>query len=420
MQRHRERIHFNQTNIFDKNQQKGRAMAETATKKLNTEFPEATEFSLCPVQFFGKSKDGERNPFTQKNGKPLTRAKIKILSYIWTVRKNFGAHVKLTVADIARACGLTWITAKENLTQLRLLDNLITDTGKQYKIIPKVNGSNYFTVENYLLTKKFDIDGTRRKLPATAVLILDRLKSFYLEVDENGEYINYDFKNRKPKNYFYSSEQGLATLLNLPKSTIAYNIPLLLKLKLLYRNKRLKYKNEAGKSVYKIVQFVPGNTQSIFVVPYEVLAVELRSTYEPQKVDFIENADEIEITDEALEKVYAELRAEAEAKTAAARELAFNDKELTAVKAELDEAICTAFTAQENGGNVQEAKEYWDTAQARYLKRLAELGITEEEISEPPYLCRICRDTGYTNTGQRCRCRSRVKELIISRMFKRK
>ena len=131
--------------------------------------------------------------------------------------------------------------------------------------------------------------------------------------DENGEYINYDFKNRKPKNYFYSSEQGLATLLNLPKSTIAYNIPLLLKLKLLYRNKRLKYKNEAGKSVYKIVQFIPGNTQSIFVVPYEVLAVELRSTYEPQKIDFIENADEIEITDEALEKVYAELRAEADA-----------------------------------------------------------------------------------------------------------
>lgn len=397
-------------------------MTETATKKLNTEFPEATEFSLCPVKFLGKSKDGKHNPFTQKNGKPLARAKIKILSYIWTVRKNFGTHVKLSVADIARACGLTWITAKENLTQLQLLDNLITDTGKQYKIIPKVNGGNYFTVENYLLTKKFDIDGTRRKLPASAVLILDRLKSFYLETDKNGEYINYNFKNRKPKNYFYSSEQGLATLLNLPKSTVSYNVPLLIKLGLLYRNKRIKYKDKNGKSVYKIIQerAVPGNTQSIFVVPYEVLAVELRSTYEPQKVDFIENIDEIEITDEALEKVYAELRAEAETKTAAARELAFNDEELTAAKAELDEAICTAFTVQENGENVQEAKEYWNTAQARYLKRLAELGITEEEISEPPYLCRSCSDTGNTNTGQRCRCRSRVKELIISRMFKRK
>lgn len=128
-------------------------MTETATTKLNTEFPEATEFSLCPVQFLGKSKDGKYNPFTQKSGKPLARAKINILSYIWTVRKNFGVYVKLTVADIARACGLTWITAKTNLTQLQLLDNLITDTGKQYKIIPKVNGKNYFTVENYLLTK---------------------------------------------------------------------------------------------------------------------------------------------------------------------------------------------------------------------------------------------------------------------------
>ena len=213
-------------------------MAETTAKKLNIEFPEATEFSLCPVQFLGVSKNGECNPFTQKNGKPLARSKIKILNYIWTVRKNFGAHIKLLVADIARACGITWITAKENLTQLRLLDNLISETGKQYKILPKVKGGNYFTVENYLHTKKFNIDGKERKLPQTAVLLLDRLKSFYLEVDKNGEFINYNFKNRKPKNYFYSSEQGLATLLNLPKSTVSYNVPLLIKLGLLYRNRR--------------------------------------------------------------------------------------------------------------------------------------------------------------------------------------
>ena len=155
-------------------------------------------------------------------------------------------------------------------------------------------------------------------------------------------------------------------------------------------------------------------------MPYEVLAVELRSTYEPRKVDFIENADEIDITDEAIEKVYAELHAEAETKYAAARELAFKDEELTAAKSELDEAINEAFTAQENGENVQEVKELWNTAQARYYRRLAELGISEEEISEPQYLCRRCRDTGQTDTGQRCRCRTRVKEFIISRIFKRK
>lgn len=398
-------------------------MQEAITKKFNIEFPEATEFSLCPVQFLGKTKnEKEFNPFTQKNGKPLARAKIKILNYIWTVRKNFGTHVKLNVADIARACGLTWVTAKVNLTQLRLLDNLITETGKQYKIIPKVNGKNYFTVENYLHTKKFNIDGTSRKLPATAVLILDRLKAFYLETDENGEYINYDFESQQPKNYFFSSNQGLATLLNLPKSTVSYDVPLLIKLGLLYRNKQLKYKDENGKPVYKITQerAVPGNAKSIFVVPYEVLAVELRSTYTPQKVDFIENADEIEITEEAIEKVYAELRKEAEAKTAAARELAFNDEELTAAKSELDEAQKIAFAAQESGENVQAAVKRWDTARARYYGRLAELDISEEEITEPQYLCRRCRDTGYTDTGQRCRCRSRVKELIISRMFKRK
>lgn len=397
-------------------------MQDTATKKLNIELPEATEFSLCPVQFLGKAKNGKVNPFADKFGKPLSRAKIKILAYIWTVRKNFGLHVKLPVADIARACGLTWVTAKENLTQLRLLDNLIAETGKnKYKIIPKVSG-NYFPLENYLHTKKFDIDGKRKKLPATSVMILERIKAHYLETDENGEYINYDFKTREPINYFYSSEQGLATLLNLPKSTVSYAITPILRAKLLYRKKRLKYKDEKGKPYYKITQErgVPGNAKSIFVVPYEVLAVELRSTYEPQKVDFIYNSEEIEITEEAIEKVYAELHAEAEARTAAARELAFNDEEFTAAKSELDEAISETFTAQENGENVQEAQELWNIAQARYLKRLAELGISEAEISEPQYLCRRCRDTGYTDTGQRCRCRTRVKELIISRMFKRK
>ena len=165
-------------------------MQDTATKKLNIELPEATEFSLCPVQFLGKAKNGKFNPFADKFGKPLARAKIKILAYIWTVRKNFGLHVKLPVADIARACGLTWVTAKKNLTQLRLLDNLIAETGKnKYKIIPKVSG-NYITLENYLHTKKFNIDGQFRKLPATSVMILERIKAHYLETDENGEYIN--------------------------------------------------------------------------------------------------------------------------------------------------------------------------------------------------------------------------------------
>lgn len=394
----------------------------TATKKLNNDFPVATEFSLCPVQFLGKTKDGKFNPFTNKHGRPLGRNKTKILSYIWTVRKNFGVNVELTVADIARTCGITWVTAKDNLTQLEL-NNLISKTEKNgYKIIPKVNGKNYFTLENYLHTKKFDIDGKRKKLPATAVLILDRLKSFFLETDANGEYINYDFKNRKPKNYFYSSEKGLAKLLNLPTSTVSDNITLLLRLKLLYRNKRLKYQDDNGKPVYKTVQErnVTGNAKSIFVVPYEVLAVELRSTYTPQEVDFIENIDEIEITEEALKKVYAELHAEAEAKFAAARELASNDDEFTAAKAELEEAISVSFTALENGENVQEAKELWNSAQARYVKRLSELGLSEEELLEPQYLCRRCRDTGFADTGQRCRCRVRVKELIISRMFKRK
>lgn len=397
-------------------------MAEVTAKKLNIMFPEATEYTLFPVQFSGKQKEGEYNPFVDYKGKPLCRGKSKILSYIYTVQKNFGAHVKLSKADIARACGLSYPAALDNITQLQL-DGLIYDKDGVYRILPKVNSGYYFQLENWLLTKKFKIDGELRKLTTTAVLIIDCVKNHYLRTDDDGNYINYNFKTRKPINYFRCSDKGFATLLGLPKSTISYALPKALNSGLLRRNKRLKSKDEKGREVIKIVQDIniPGNTDSLFTVPYEVLAVELRSTYEPKAVDFIENLeDEIEVTEEAIEKVYTELHLEAEAKHAAARELAASDDEFVAYKSELDEAQSAAFEALANGENVQEAKARWDSAYARYLKRLSELGISEDELLAPPYLCSRCRDTGFTDTGQRCRCRTRVKALIISRIFKRK
>lgn len=397
-------------------------METTATKKFNIEFPEATEFSLCPVQFLGKSKLGKLNPFITSDGKPFARAKVKILSHIWTVRKNFGANVEITKADFARVCGCSWSIANESLKQL-IADNILAESKKNvYKIIPKITGKEYFTIDNYLNSKKFDIDGKFKKLPASAVLIENYLKAFYLRKDKDGNYLNYDFKNRKPINYFYASEQGFSDVLNLPPSTVSSAIPPLLRLGLLYRNKRLKYKDENGKAYYKIIDVkgVTGNTKSIFVIPYEVLAVELRSTYTSQKTDFIENLDEIEITEEAIEKVYSELRSEAETITAKARETAFNDTEFNEAHEELNGAMVEAFAAQKRGGNVQAAKERWNTAQARYFKRLSELGITEEELTAPVYFCRQCRDTGLLDTGQRCRCRANIKYLILSHIFKRK
>lgn len=396
-------------------------MAEPATQKLNNVFPEATEFTLCPVQFFGYCKDGKLNPFSE-NGKPLARSKIKILNVIYTARKNF-KNYKLSKKEISRRTGLSYSVVLASLNQLKYKDNLISKTDSDiYKIIPTVNGKNYFVLDNYLNTKKFNIDGKIKKLSATAVMILNRLKSFYLEKDKDGNYINYNFKDRKPINYFKSSEQGFATLLNLPKSTVSYTIKQLLKAGLIYRNKRLKYKDNSGKDIYKTVQIkgITGNTQSIFAVPYEILAVEQRSTYKPQEIDFIEKLDEIEITDGAIEKVYAELRQEAENKTVEARKLAYNDNEFISAKEELDNAINATFNALKTDENVAESKELWNAAQARYYKRLAVLGISEEELTEPPYLCHKCNDTGFTDTGQRCRCRSNIKQLIVSRLFKRK
>lgn len=385
-------------------------MQEVLTKKFN--IPEATEFSLCPLQFLGKRKGKEFNPFSNADGSPIARAKIKILSLIWTEQKCFG-KAKISKKRFERKCGLAYSVVIDTLKKLTD-DNIITETSKDvYKIVPKVNGQHYFAVDDYLY---------HLPLPTTAVLIEEYIKAFYLQTDENGEYINYDFKSRKPKNYFKSSNAGLAAQLNLPQSTISYGISKLIHSDLLYRWKRLRYKDENDNNVYKTVQIkgVTGNTSSVFVIPYEVLAVEQRSTYEPQQEDYTVKIDEIEISEEAIEKVYTEIREEAEAAHAAALKLAFNDEEFTAARAKVEEAINATFNAAENGENVQEAQELWNVAQGHYLKRLAELGLSEEELTEAPYLCRKCGDTGFTDTGQRCRCRARIKELIISRIFKRK
>lgn len=385
-------------------------MQEAATKKLN--IPEATNFTFCPLQFLGKTKGKAFNPFAEMDGSQLPRAMVKILARIWTEQKCFG-KAKIKKTRFAKKCGLSYSVVLEALKKL-IADNLITETSEDvYKIVPKVNGKNYLVIDDYL----YDLH-----IPTTAVLILERIKAFYLETDENGEYINYDFKSRKPINYFKSSDSGLAAQLNLATSTVSYNVLKLIHAGLIYRWKRLRYKDENDNNVYKTVQIkgITGNTSSVFVIPYEVLAVEQRSTYEPQQEDYTVNVDEIEIPEATIEKVYAELHAEAEAKHTAALKLAFNDEEFTTARAELEGAINATFAATENGENVQEAKEQWNAAQARYLKRLAELGLSEEELSEAPYLCRKCGDTGFTDTGQRCRCRARIKELIISRIFKRK
>lgn len=384
-------------------------MQEAATKKLN--IPEATNFTFCPLQFLGKTKGKAFNPFTEMDGSQLPRAMVKILARIWTEQKCFG-KAKIKKTRFAKKCGLAYSVVLEALKKLSD-DNLITEKNNVYKIVPKVSGKNYLVIDDYL----YDLH-----IPTTAVLILERIKAFYLEMDENGNFINYDFKNRKPINYFKSSDAGLAAQLNLATSTVSYNVLKLLHAGLLYRWKRLRYKDKNDNNIYKTVQIkgVTGNAPSVFVIPYEVLAVEQRSTYEPQQEDYTVNVDEIEIPEATIEKVYAELREEAEAKHAAALKLAFSDEEFTTARADFGEAFNAAIAAIENGENKQEAKAHMNAAQARYLKRLAELGLSEEELSETPYLCRKCGDTGFTDTGQRCRCRARIKELIISRIFKRK
>ena len=384
-------------------------MAATATAKLNITVPEATEYTRCPLVFFGKHKDGEFNPFTRSNGSALPRADTKVLSLIYTETTDYGEDTKITKAHIARKCGLSTGAVTQSIRRLKA-KNLIEETDSVYKIIPKVTGKRYIVFENYLHKAKIDFAGKLKKLTQTAVAILERIISFYKEFyfdPETGEkiYTHYDFKERKIIEYFKGSEASIAKYMNLPKSTVSYAILELIHAKLLRRNKRLRYKDENDNVTYAIVQTkgVTGNTLSLFTVPYELLVVEQKSTYKVQEIEFIDNIEEIEVSEAEIAAKYAELRTAAQENAKAAQEKALSDNEFRELRAELTAATCSADV---------------DRVVPRYVARLALLGISEKDF-EPQYNCTLCSDTGQNlDTGQRCLCRARVKQMIINSKFK--
>lgn len=385
-------------------------MSTAATAKFNIKVPEATEFTRCPLVFFGKRTGGEFNPFTRSNGLALPRADIKILSLIWSETTDYGEDTKITKAHIARKCGLSISAVRVSLRRLksvRLVEELEDNV---YRIIPKVTGKRYIVFENYLHKTKIDFAGKLKKLTQTAVAILERIISFYKEFIFDPEtdekiYTHYNFKERKVIEYFEGSEASIAKYMNLPKSTVSYAILELIKAKLLRRNKRLKYKDENDHVVYKVVQTkgITGNTLSLFTVPYELLVVEQKSMYKAQEIEFIDEIAELEISEAEIQAKYADLRASAEKNAKAAQDKALSDNEFQKLRAELTAATCSADV---------------DRVVPHYVARLELLGISEKDF-EPNYNCVLCSDTGQNlDTGQPCLCRARVKRMIIDSKFK--
>lgn len=398
-------------------------MAAQATEQLNKTLTEATEFRLCSLSFYGKTQNGSFSPFTLPNGNALPRSYTEVLSLIWTCNKNFATgnnKPKLRKCVIARKCGLTKSTVNrviKSLIELKLIEETEKDV---YKIIPKVDGEHYIVLDNYLRHKKFNLNETFKRLPPSASHVFAKIKAFYLEKDEEGNYKNYDFRDRKPINYFTSSDAGLAGQLNLPQSTVADAIPLLIKADLVHRNKRIKFYDENGNAQYYIVQErdVPGNTLSWFTIPYEVLTVERRSTRTASEVQFNENLEELEISEDVIEQTYTELREQAEEKYKTIKTIIESDEELQAAKKELIATTEREFTAHTKQSTSSMFFDKLTTAQRRYYGRLAALGLSEDDF-EPPYNCKLCNDTGQNlNTGQRCTCRPSIKRIILNRIFK--
>ena len=392
---------------------------QSAAAQLNNSFPETTEFLELPVQMLGKRTDKKGrlrpNPFLDRQGNTLPRAMQKTLSLIYTYTKRYGNDVKMPKALFARKLKMSRTTVTKCLLELQILKLISNNAKDEYTIIPQIEHNDYIIIENYLHKKSFSINDTIKRLSPTAVIVFERIVRHWREIAYKTEEENKDKPEQERRKavekalragQFTASEQSLATYLNLPKSTISYALPQIIKAGLLYRNKRLRYIDDNGNVYYKIVQIkgVPGNTSSIFTINLDVLKLSLQSereAHEEIKVD--PQLEEVEITEEEIESTYAELREEAESKAKAARKIAFDDAEFCQIKEEIN--------------HVSSVREM-DSISKRYINRLSELGLTEAQLN-PQYNCYYCNDTGTEwNTGQRCRwCRYKVKKLILSRKF---
>lgn len=399
-------------------------MPESAALQLNTSFPAITEHIEFPVQFLGKrtDKNGKYryNPFCDAEGKPLARGMLKALSLIHTYNKRFGSDVHIPKSTFSRKLKMSPTTVRKALSDLEML-NIIKLTAKDtYKILPKIEDNDYIIIENYLHKKQFYIKGKVKRLSPTAVIVFERILRYWREIKYKAEK---DGKNEKEiekllkEGQFYASEKSLATYLNLPKSTISYAVPQILKAGLMYRNKRLRYIDENGNVHFKVVQIkdVTGNAPSIFTINPEVLKIALQSErkeYEEIKVD--PYLEEVEITETEIQQVYTELRTEAESNAKRATDKALSDPEFVEIREEMfNSGISTDYSGEERAAWWQ----HWDNLSKRYLNRLSELGISEQDF-QPQYNCFRCGDTGTdSNTGQRCRCRIRIKQLIFNRKF---
>lgn len=232
-----------------------------------------------------------------------------------------------------------------------------------------------FTVEFYLLHTTFKTkDGKAVYLPKSAAMVLGLIKTH----DDNGG--------------FEGSVRGIARTLGRSPTTIQKAIDLLLDLKLIFRPKEDRGINASYRSRYTVNKGVLRRAEKTF-------DKKVRRTAGPSaKQDPVDEAAD-------RERYYARLQWAEKERAESFERILNSDSRYHSLhqkikELEIKRAKAEIFTPPAVPGLDREL----DLCRADRAKRMAELGISEEDL-RPKFLCPKCEDTGVViGDGRFCDC----------------
>lgn len=182
--------------------------------------------------------------------------------------------------------------------------------------------------------------------------------------------------------FYLTSYAMLAKIVGCSESTAWYAIQVLLKCGLITRTADNKGTSSAHMSAYRLNKKTLRKISQITAKKAEIS----KSGQDP-------------------DKYYREMRNYAEDVAEANRKTAFADPEYKRLNSLMIDKIFAEARASNAHAPADIKKKQAELKQIEQLMtaRLRELGLTKEDLS-PQYNCKICNDTGYIETGQRCQC----------------
>lgn len=343
-------------------------MAETVLQELNEE----KGYIRIPYSYHKRHK---------------SRSLIMLLSTIFSLSNAENARCNLAYSQFENKLNLSHGSVARGIKALKESGEIEQDKSfrfrSSYSDAKRTTESGFVKIEFYLFKTKFDIRGESEARCLTKA-----------EIDVLG-FIKTHCANEKGEGCFVGSARGIATTLNLSKTTVQKAIKTLLCAGLIYRSQEGRGVNAHRRSVYTVNEKLLRRKEKNYRRATAPKDSSRKALSEEQK------NEEYRIE---RERHYTELRNRAQSRANFFREQLNQDdtyKQLTIEwkRSEFKIAKAEAY----NLPGLEELKKDELRIKVERARRMAELHISESDLI-PRYQCSKCKDSGFLPNGQPCNC----------------